>query len=189
MLLCFHTLIIISLFKKKIYIYINFFRYLVNNAPFLGSLLRCDVERGRSQRFFPQRINGGRSALAMWHTAANRSRARCGAVKTNSGDVTSRSVLCCHQLLSGRRRKSACVSRLIVSPRADRSTLAPRSELRDGTGWLIETPEPRRSPTDSINYITEGIDKTKKNCDNGLVPIQVGVEAIFICSECYFTQL
>lgn len=64
------------------------------------------------------------------------------------------------------------------------------SALKDGTGSLIETLEPRQSPGDSNSYTTEGIDKTK-NCDNGLVPRQVGVEAIFLCSECndLYTQL
>lgn len=159
-----------------------YFSVVQSITPLLKSLLRCDVERGRSPRCF-NALNGDRSVLAMWHTAANGRAVLCGAVKTNSGDVTSWSVLCCHQLLSARRRKSVCVS-IDCEPASRPEHVAPRLELRDATGWLIETPEPGRPPSDSINYITEGIDKTK-NCDNGLVPIQVGVEAIFVCSECF----
>lgn len=54
------------------------------------------------------------------------------------------------------------VSRLFESRPAAPLRAKARSDPRDGTGGLIDLPQPRRSPTDSIKYITEGIDKKKK---------------------------
>lgn len=73
--------------------------------------------------------------------------------------VTSRHEVCCvvtSCCLEGDGK--VFVSRQFESRRAAPTT---RPDPGDGTGGLIDPPEPRRSPIDSINYITEDIDKKK----------------------------
>ena len=139
-----------------------FFRYPVNHAHFFGSLPRCDVGRGRSprcvQRTTPWLVSVGH-VTHLDQSGQNATSKETAAVEKRPS-VTLRHELCC-VVTSCCLEDEGKVSGVIVRPRAAPQHAAARSELKDGAGWLIGTPEARRAHSDAITYITGGIDKTQ----------------------------
>lgn len=156
----------------------------------LGSLPRCDVRRGRSPRFVQRTTPWLVSVDHVTHLDQSEQDAtnkETAAVKTTIGDAPSWTVLCCHQLLSGRRRKSVSSDREPTSRPAARSrTVAARRWCRMTDRHSGGSPGSQR-----CYHLHNWRHRQDTKCDNGLVPIQVGVEAIFLCSECndLFTAL